>query len=400
MEHEPETTPTVRVLVISDAPETSERLVRDVLPGGGYEPVPMLALSDPAPADLILLDVSQLRSEPFAGLKAQRAAGNVAPALLCAPRLTGDMAAEVFDLDIRDFVRKPVGDQELLARLAALSASSRHERERVDHEQRQVELEQRLENAQAALQRRIDEMDALSRVGWALARVEDRATLLERVVEAAVFLGRADESLVYLRDVSGQLALRAHYGVDEGRIGALWHPSTDSLMAQVLETGQPVARSDASEDSKVTTSYFVRQALAVPIFAGQEVTGVLTMHRRGERPIDGSDQAVMRSLADYTGMALDRIQSAEELKERVDQALTAARLVRAHVDTLAGPIDGVYSNAEALLDGEFGALNPEQDSAVRRIRLAAARLDEIAGLVHETLAEFDEARADETPPAN
>ena len=102
-----------------------------------------------------------------------------------------------------------------------------------------------------------------------------------------------------------------------------------------------------------------------------------------------ADLAALTNLGDYAGMALDRVDAAEDAERRVDEALATARLVRAHAQSFAGPIDGIASNVEALLDGEFGPLSDAQLGAVSRIRLGAARLSETARLIDEMFEEIE-----------
>lgn len=373
---------TAHILVMADTPEAAAHLTEVLLPRAGYTATAIDALSPTRHADAVLVDVSHLRAAPLAGLEAQRNAGNQAPALLCAPRLTGEMAAEVFTLNIRDFVSKPVSDSELLDRLAKLI-------QRIRREQERTELEEHLEAAQRALQRRIDEMNALSRIGRALTVLDDTELILSRIVEAAMYLVRADECVLYLRDrASGELELRAHRGIAPEKVSPLWHPSADSLIVSMMQSAMAVGRHD-EDGVKVTTGYFVPAAAGAPIVVGQRVIGALTTHWRTERDVSSADLAALTNLSDYAGMALDRVDAADDAERRVDEALATARLVRAHAQSFAGPIDGIASNVEALLDGEFGPLSDAQLGAVSRIRLGAARLSETARLIDEMFEEIE-----------
>jgi len=99
------------VLVLADSTGVTDYLVDVLLPQAGYTAIRADDFTPPPPCDVILVDISLLRStSPFAGLKTQRRMGCEAPAILCVPRLTEQMAAEVFPLGIRELVLKPVED--------------------------------------------------------------------------------------------------------------------------------------------------------------------------------------------------------------------------------------------------------------------------------------------------
>lgn len=377
-------TQTAHILVIADSVEVAEHLAGDLLPGAGYAVTTADALSPLEECDIILVDVSQLRSSPLASLQTQRNFGNDAPAILVAPRLTSEMAGEVFELDIRDFIRKPASDEDLLEHLSKFVAQ-------VDLEQGRDELERQLRATEGLLRRRIEEMNALSRIGRAITASDDMETILKRVTEAAMYLTRAEAVALYLLGKSGgALELRAHKGIEPEHVSGLWHPSGDSVMAAVMETGEPVMRSNSPESTKFTTGYYVQASLSVPVITAQKVIGVLAVIRHVGQPFDDTDRAALVNLGDFAGLAVGRVRERAMHDERLTEALSTARLVGGHAETLINPIEGISSNVEALLDGEFGPLEDPQRDAASRIRLGVIRLDEIVTLIQLALAQFED----------
>jgi two-component system NtrC family sensor kinase len=370
------------ILVIADTNDQAAYLVDRLLPGAGLNAVQVDAFSDAIPADAILVDVTQLRTAPLSGLQNQRERGNTAPALVCAPRLTGDMANQLFDLNIRAFLRKPLDDGQLVDRLWAFVQQAHHEgsRERV---------EAQLERAQAALTRRLEELNALSRIGRSITSLTDVDVILTRIVEAAVYLTRADEGAIFLADeATGRLMMRAQQGLEEEAVAIIRQPSSDSSAAVAFNTGEPVIQGGQGQQIKITTDYIVQAAMNMPILAeGATPSGVLAVHSHTQRGFEPADQVVLASLADFTMMALGKAYVLQELDSQIDAALGAARQVRLHAETLLSPADGILSQANTLLSGEHGRLNEAQHSAVSRIKLAADRLREVVGFIE---AEFDE----------
>src|SRR5262245_17652696 len=107
---------TPHILVAADTAEVSDQLISSLLPKAGYQVTKADEFNAPPACDVILVDVSMLRSaSPFATLKAQRRLGSEAPAILFVPRVTEQMATELFPLGIRELVLKPVEDDARLA---------------------------------------------------------------------------------------------------------------------------------------------------------------------------------------------------------------------------------------------------------------------------------------------
>ena len=373
------------ILVIADTAEAADHLGRNLLPRAGYQVTVADALAPSPPCDAVLVDITHLRSGPLAGLQAQRRMGNEVPAIICAPRLTDEMSSQIFSLDIRDFVPKPVEDAILLERLDQFVSQIRRERD-------VSALVHHLEQSQKMLARRLDEMGALSRVGRAIASLTSADAVLTRIVEAAVYLTHADEGVVYLLELeeANTPRLRAFEGLTHEQAAAIERPSPESDVVAVLASSQPIARGAEDGGSLVTPDYVARAALNVPIVVQHRAVGVLAVHSRTERTFEQADQAILTSLADYAAIALDKASLIARADHRIDAALAASRTVRLHAETLLSPVDGIVSQIDTLLTGGFGRLTEAQHSAMARIRLAARRLQEIVGFIRETLADFDD----------
>ena len=371
-----------RVLVITDTVEVRDNLINVLLPQANYTAIEADDLVPPPSCDVILVDISLLRStSPFAGLKSQRRMGSNAPAILFVPRLTEQMAAEVFPLGIRELVLKPVEDDIRLEKLAEFVSH-------IQEEQNQAVLREHLAHTQVALDLRLDEMRALSQIIRAIGSLSELDTMLAHIVEAGVYLTHAEEGAVFLLDnASGQLLMRAQQGMGTIRAEAIQQPSTDSDAMTVLQTGQPIIK-EGDMEHKVETGYLSRALINVPIVLGTDPIGVLAVYNnKSPRSFEDSDQVVLGSLADYAAIALDKANLLAEQHFHIETALEQARRVIFHAETLYDPVDGIESQAETLLAGGFGPLTENQHSAVTRIRQAAARLKEVIGFIREEIEE-------------
>jgi two-component system, NtrC family, sensor kinase len=229
-------------------------------------------------------------------------------------------------------------------------------------------------------------MNMLSRIGRAIASQSDLDTMLAQIVDAAVFLTHAQEGAIFLPDESGsELALRAEKGFGAKQSEIISRPSQDSDAMDVLRSGQPVMKS-AEAEHKVKTGFLVRALINVPIIIGRSVGGVLAVYNHGDRSFDTIDQALLVNLADYAAMAIDKVRALQQVQAQIGDSLDASRDVVLHAQTLIPPIEGIESLVETLLNGSFGPLNEKQEHAVRRIKTASVRLNEVLAFINEAAA--------------
>jgi hypothetical protein len=166
-----------------------------------------------------------------------------------------------------------------------------------------------LVQANQKLERRVQEALTLYQIGKAVASLTDLDAILARIVEAAVFLLRAEESSIMLRDLNtNELYLRSQKGLGEKQARGFNLRVDDSLIGAVVRSGEPVRLArDASEDSrlKVVTGYMVNALLYVPLSLRGEVIGVLGVSNQyAEKAFGKHDQRLLEALADYAALAI------------------------------------------------------------------------------------------------
>ncbi|HEM62394.1 MAG TPA: GAF domain-containing protein, partial [Chloroflexi bacterium] len=170
-------------------------------------------------------------------------------------------------------------------------------------------LTEELMRANRQLERRVRELTILYGITQAMTNKVDLEDVLSRVVDAAVFLTDADEGMLFLVDSeSGELYLRAAKGVEDKRASLLLMPARDSLLGQVVRSGEPlrIASSDPRLDLTIKTGYMVNSLLYVPLKYRGETRGVLAVSNRvSDRAFTRTDQSRLDLLADHTGMALE-----------------------------------------------------------------------------------------------
>jgi K+-sensing histidine kinase KdpD len=356
------------LLIVTDMNDAASQLGASFT-AAGYHIVYGTEFDPPPPCDAILVDISMIRAaSPLSGLAAQRRMGCQSPAILFSPRLTEQMAVDVFPLGIKGFVLKPVDEQVRLQKVAEFVAFA-------TVESSQAALQENLSRTQETLARRLEEMKMLSRVGRAISSLSDLDAIALRVTEASSYLTRADESAVVLLE-GQQCVLWAHQPSGSAQAAIIRQPSNDPLIITVLKSGKPQLGTDVSGQS----------VLAVPVISGGTAAGVLINYKAASKPaFEESDQTVLSSLADYAAIALDGVKAMAAMRIEIDVALEAGRKVFTHAETLFDPVDGIDAQSDTLLSGGFDPLTEKQHAAILRIKQATGRLKEIIGFIRETL---------------
>jgi diguanylate cyclase (GGDEF)-like protein/PAS domain S-box-containing protein len=313
------------ILVVDDNRQIADFLSDTMLPSLGYE---VLVARDANTAkkvikqhnakfDLMLLD---LQLPDLTGLELLRHLdkdGYHIPTILMTGHGSEQVAAEAFRLGVHDYLSKPL-DENLLTEAITRSLSE----SRLQHEKTVL-------NSQ--LEEQVAWLTSLSTVGKSVTSTLELGEVLVRIVEAGVFLTKAEEGFLALLDKkSGLLYLRAVKNMDEDQIKTLRIPIADSLVGRVMQSKRPLRATEPSMKAplKVSTGYLVHSLLHVPILSKGMSLGVLSVtNRKNDTPFKENDEVVLSSLADYAAVALENadlyLQARQEITERqrVEDAL-------------------------------------------------------------------------------
>ena len=177
---------------------------------------------------------------------------------------------------------------------------------------------------QERLKTRVKQLSILHGIARAVTSVLDLQSVLNRIVDAAVYLTGAEEGFLMLVDEQSQeLHLRAGKGLEDKAAKVMRLPMNDSMAGQVVQTGKPLRMGGKSgrQDIKVKTGYLVKSILKVPI-KGRDgrVLGVLSVDHAIDSFKAFSDQDVnlLTSLADYASIAIENAQRYEEVTRRAE----------------------------------------------------------------------------------
>lgn len=289
------------VVVIADIESNAAQLVDRVLKPAGFEAWP--AKSEAPQPDVLIVDVTQIRGDPMAGLRNRREMGDDAPAIVLAAHFPASRLRSFLHLGVRDVLLKPYREQELTDAIIALAKTRKREGETGI-------LTRNVEALQEDLHRRREEIRTLTEIGRVVAGLDDLDQILTRLVEAAAYVTDAEEASIYLADAeTNEVVLRATKQAGERHATLQRLRADDMLVGQVFKTGQPILRQPSMDSGpvKVQTGFMVQSVVKVPIRIRKEVVGVLGVYNRlalrsfNERHVD-----LLMTLGDWAGVAIDR----------------------------------------------------------------------------------------------
>lgn len=302
----------LRVLVIDDSQQIREFLTDYVL-----EPNDFLveiavdgllglkkALSNKP--DLILMDYEMPHLNGLEVLKRLRQQNSKVPVILMTSHGSEQVAVEVFRLGVHDYIIKPFTAEQMLEAIEnALS---------VTHLQREKEaLTRSLVKTNRQLEQRVHELNILYKIGKSITALTDPQTMLERIVDAVLFMTNGDEATLILVDPKTGQAKRH---VKKQRMSVNGHGNRRSRM----NTSLLVAAATKEERTVAVGS---ENLLSIPLELGQKMVGTLSVTKQKAKFTE-YDEQLLTMLADYAAIAVHNLQLMRQLqisKEREKQRI-------------------------------------------------------------------------------
>ena len=305
-----------KILVVDDHSDSREFLTEYILKPNGYRCIVAkdgahgLRVALEERPDLIIMDLRMPKMSGLEVLAALRKRAINIPVILMTFHGSEETAVQAFRLGVRDYVVKPYDPEEMLE---AVEQALTEGRLRVERDT----LTEGLMEANQGLDRRIKELDILSKVGQSITALLDTEQLLSRIVDAGLYLTGAEEgSLLLLDKESGDLYMRAQRNLGDRFARGFRIKAQDTIAGEVLRTGQPYWTSVNDQSLKVKTNYLVTALAYVPLKIGAKVVGVLLVDNKvAPRTFSEDDIYLLSTLADYAAIAIEKAQLYGQLKE-------------------------------------------------------------------------------------
>ncbi|MBC7226960.1 MAG: response regulator [Thermoflexales bacterium] len=300
------------MLIVDDSDEVRDIIASLILEPAGYRVLTanngadgFRLLMETRP-DLLILDEQMPGMTGIQVLRAMQEQDIQVPVIFMTAFGSEDLAVQAFRLGVRDYVIKPFEPQEMARAIERALTEVRLRRER-------DQLVAQLGEANRRLQQQLQELNTLYSIGRSVTSRLDLEVVLPRVVEAAVFLTRAEEGLLLLLDPeTGELMLRAAKNVDEKQARQLRLKVEDSLAGQVFRSGEPLLITEGQP--KVVTGYLVHSLIYAPLRTPERgIFGLLgVVNREKPRSFTPHDVRLLCALADYAAIALENARLYDE----------------------------------------------------------------------------------------
>jgi serine phosphatase RsbU (regulator of sigma subunit) len=167
--------------------------------------------------------------------------------------------------------------------------------------------------------RRLSSLLILQEINKELNSETELAPLLERIMDTAIHLIRADRGfLILVRDQ--QLEFKVARNIDYGVVQSPEFKISSSVIRRVVKTGEPILTSNAQfdlRDLKSIAALDLRSLLCVPLRAKGRVVGTLYLDSQSQRgQFDDEGRDLLMAFADQAAIAIENARLLREAKDK------------------------------------------------------------------------------------
>ncbi len=264
----------------------------------GYAVIPAedgetgLAVARAQPPDLILLDYSLTDIKALDFLHALQAQNHPAPIILLVKYTSRLVDAEMFNLGVAHCMFKPFKVDALVEIMQKTLKTTNLEEERDALRAQLKYTTAQLKQINQESARQVQELNTLYRVSKAVTTLREREKLMERIVDAALYLTGAMDGQLILIETEGipKMQVRRRREGNDYKL-----PEKDQTMYTM------------TEGLMTTTSLTI----------GDKIIGSLIVSNKYNRePINKHERQLLRMLGDYAAIAIENFRLLGEIEER------------------------------------------------------------------------------------
>lgn len=366
-----------RILLVESDPEISDLVSRQALQPLGYQ---VLVVSDASKAiqqvikftpDLIISNINLPGLSGKDLLVALNSQGLQIPLIVIAEKGMENDVIQAFRLGADDYLLWPARDAEVVS---VVERSLRQVRESRNRQK----LDIKLKEVNQESERRVRELSTIFAVGKAVLSIRDQASLLDKLVEGAIYVSDAEFGwLMLLNETTNTFDLAAQRNLPELWANKLGKTLDDGISSLVALSGKTLAINGVPL-KRFKIANLGQSAASVPIKLEKKVVGLLVIVRSDNIPIESGTQLLLEAVADYVSISLVNAHLFRALKDTADSARAAEKRNSELLAKLRAEVKGqmqpVTYPIELLLSGRMGTLTEEQQQAMIVIREAYQRV--------------------------
>lgn len=301
-----------RVLIVDDAREIRDFLIEYILEPRGFEVLTAadglegLQLAFSERPDLLIVDFQMPNMSGLELLRRLRLRKVHIPSILITAHGSEQVAIKALRLGVRDYVIKPFVAEDMEQ---AIDRALRESRLLMERDQ----LIKQLKVNNARLRNHAQELNTLYSIGKSVSSSLDLETILQRVVEAAVYLSDAEQASLMLLDENGNLHVRASKR-SNAEARSLNERIQDPAAARVLRNKDTSILGGEKFPVHVATAAKARAIAYMPLLTQDKAIGVLAVaNYKEERTFTKRETRALSALASYAAGAI----SNAELHQRI-----------------------------------------------------------------------------------
>lgn len=359
----------IHVLLIEDNPGDA-RLLRELLQETGSSQFELvhadrfseaLARLNERRFDVVLLDLSLPDAHGLETISRLGGQAEGMPIVILTGLNDEEIAIKALQQGAQDYLVKGQADGQLLAR-ALRYAIQRHK-------------------AEESLKARNRELMVLRKISEAILASLDLNSVLEHILEQAIFIGSFDLGNIRLLESNGDTLkvavirgyrdpenVASHRALSRSQGSAQSSHFKDQLLQRpcVVENVQSCA------GLKTLKKEGVESFVQVPVRADGDVLGIIQLATRTLRKFKDEEVSLWETIGNHMGLAVQRAQLYEETKRQARELEKASKLqadfsaMIAH--DLRSPLMNITGVAEVMMDGMFGIVTEEQKKWLLRIQ--------------------------------
>ena len=311
--------------------------------------------------DVVLLDLSLPDAQGLETISRLSGQAEGTPIVILTGLNDEEIAIRALQQGAQDYLVKGQADGQLLAR-ALRYAIERHK-------------------AEESLKARNRELMVLRKISEAILASLDLNSVLEHILEQAIFIGSFDLGNIRLLESNGdtlQVVVARGYG---NPVNVTSHRSisrtsgtaqSSHFKDQLFEQPCVEEAVQSCDGLRTFKKEGVHSFVQVPVRADGEVLGIIQLATRTPRRFKNEEVSLWETIGNHVGVAVQRAQLHEETKRQARELEKASKLqadfsaMIAH--DLRSPLMNITGVTEVMLDGMFGPVTEEQKKWLLRVQ--------------------------------